>query len=281
MNYYGYLKVYLAVSVDFKTIYFSDRNSLLGVSMKTRILAMVIGIVIGAYLGGFLSSQTIYIYEQYPYIYKPYSMVNDGNISFASIIVPAIDQNGRGVATILDIQAVPGHGRTLTNIDRLLFWTDTQNSIRTARSVAENITGSNLSNYDLIYTIKANATVIEGPSAGAALTVATVAALSKKEINSTVMITGTINHDGTIGPVGEILEKAKAAKSIGADMFLVPLSQSSEVVYEEQRYCEQIGFSQICTIEQIPRKMDVSEQAGLAVKEVRTVEEALKYFLIE
>lgn len=249
--------------------------------MKTRILALVIGIVIGAYIGGFLSSQTIYIYEQYPYIYKPYNVMIDKNVSFASIMVPAIDQNGKGVATILDVQAGPGHGRTLTNIDRLLFWTDTQNSIRTARYVAENITGANMSNFDLIYTIKANATVIEGPSAGAALTVATVAALTKTEINTTVMMTGTINHDGTIGPVSDILEKAKAAKTIGAKTFLVPLSQSSEVTYEENKYCEQIGWSQICTIEQIPRKVDISEQAGIDVREVRTIEEALKYFMVE
>ena len=65
-----------------------------------------------------------------------------------------------------------------------------------------------LSEYDLVYTIKANATVIEGASAGAALAVATVAALTGKELNSSVMMTGTINHDGTIGPVGGIFEKA-------------------------------------------------------------------------
>lgn len=249
--------------------------------MKTRILAMVIGLVIGAFIGGFFSSQTIYIYEHYPYIYKPYEFTAADNVSFASILVPAIDQNGNGVATILDVQAVPGYGRTLTNIDRLLFWTDTQNSIRTARSVAENLTGTNMSNVDLIYTIKANATVIEGPSAGGALTVATVAALSGREINTSVMMTGTINHDGTIGPVSEILAKAVAARSIGARMFLVPLAQSTEVSYESKKYCEQIGWSQICTIEQIPKKVDISEQAGIEVREVRTVEEALKYFLIE
>ncbi|MFC2143830.1 S16 family serine protease [Candidatus Aenigmatarchaeota archaeon] len=250
--------------------------------MKTRILALIIGLVIGAFVGGFLSSQTIYIYEHYPYIYKPYTGLENGsNTSYASVIVPAVDQDGKGVATILDVQVVEGYGRTLTNIDKLLFWTDTQNSIRTARAVAEEITGSNMSDYDLIYTIKANATVIEGASAGAALTVATVAALENIEINSTVMLTGTINHDGTIGPVGEVLEKAIAAKAVGAQLFLVPLSQSTEITYESERYCEQIGWSQICTIEQIPKKIDIAEEAGIRVLEVRTVEEALEHFMVE
>ncbi len=249
--------------------------------MKTRILALIIGLVIGAYIGGFLSSQTIYIYEHYPYIYKPYGVLEGSNVSYASVMVPAVDQNGRGVATILDVQAVRGYGRTLTNIDKLLFWTDTQNSIRTARFVAENITGVNLSNYDLIYTIKANATVIEGASAGAALTVATVAVLEEKEINTTVMMTGTINHDGTVGPVSEILAKAMAAKAVGANLFIVPLAQSTQITYESEKYCEQIGWSQICTIEQIPKKVDISEQADIEIIEVQTIEEALEYFLVE
>jgi len=257
-------------------------NNVSGVSVKTRILALIIGLAIGAYLGGFLSSQTIYIYENYPYVYKPYEGLGDvSNVSFASIMVPAVDQQGRGVATILDVQAVQGYGRALVNIDKLLFWTDTQNSIRTARSVAENITGANLSDYDLIYTIKANASVIEGPSAGAALTIATVAVLEGKGINTSVMMTGTVNHDGTIGPVSEILVKATAAKSIGANLFIVPLAQSTQVTYESQKYCEQIGWSQICTIEQIPKRVDISEQAGIEVIEVRTIEEALEYFLVE
>jgi uncharacterized protein len=165
-------------------------------------------------------------------------------------------------------------------VDKLIFWTDTQNSIRTAKSVAEEITNTSLDNYDMIYTITANASVIEGPSAGAALTIATIAAIQKKQINSSVMMTGTINHDGTIGPVGEIIAKASAAKSIGAELFLVPLSQSAQVSYESKQYCEKIGFSQICTIEQIPSKVDVSEKTGIQVKEVKDIEEALKYFLI-
>jgi uncharacterized protein len=249
--------------------------------VKTRILALIIGLVIGAYVGGFLSSQTIYIYEHYPYIYRPYGgLGNESNVSYASVMVPAVDQNGRGVATILDVQVVNGYGRTLTNIDKLLFWTDTQNSIRTASFVAENLTGINLSKYDIIYTIKANATVIEGSSAGAALTVATVAALLGKEVNTSVMMTGTINHDGTIGPVSEILAKAMASKAVGAKLLLVPLAQSTQITYESEKYCEQIGWSQICTIEQIPKRVDVSEQAGIDVEEVRTIEEALEYFLV-
>jgi uncharacterized protein len=251
--------------------------------MKIRILFMIIGIFIGAYVSGFFTSQTVnvyyYNYTSQAVCRQPLNF-NGSDVSFASITVPAVDQEGNGVATTLDVQVVPGSGKTLTNVDKLLFWTDTQNSIRTAKSVAENITNMSLENYDIIYTINANASVIEGPSAGAALTVATIAAIQKKQLNSSVMMTGTINHDGTIGPVGEIIAKAAAAKSIGAELFLVPLSQSAQVTYESRKYCEKIGFSQICTVEQIPSKVDVSEKTGIEVIEVKDVEDALKYFLI-
>ena len=57
----------------------------------------------------------------------------------------AVDQNGKGVSTPLVVEVKPGTGEALTNIDKLLFWTDTQQSIQTAKAVAENITGINAS----------------------------------------------------------------------------------------------------------------------------------------
>jgi len=244
-------------------------------------VALILGIFAGYMIATYMNPPVEYYYPvSYTALTAP-DIINPGSeVSVASVFMPAIDNEGNGVTTILDVQILEGSGRALANIDKLLFWTDTQNSIRTARGVAEEITQKDLSNYDLVYTIRANASVIEGPSAGAALTIATIAALEKKEINISVMITGTINHDGTIGPVGEILQKAKAAKSIGAELFLVPLSQSSQITYSSRKHCEPIGWSEICTIEQIPQKIDVSEEAGIEIKEVRTVEEALKYFLV-
>jgi uncharacterized protein len=213
--------------------------------------------------------------------YNSYSPINPSysNMSYSSIVIPAVDEEGNGLTTLLAVQVLPGEGRILTNIDRLLFWTDTQNSIRTSSKVASNITGMNISSYDIIYTILTNATSVEGPSAGAALTVATIAAFEKKPLNPKVMITGSVNHDGTIGPVGQILPKAKAAKEAGAELLLVPLLNSQEVIYETRKYCEQIGISQICTTEKIPKKVNISDEAGIKVVEVQSIEEALRYFL--
>jgi len=251
--------------------------------MKTRILAMIIGIAIGAYIGGFLSSETIeyYNYTQNIVSFEPYTeFLNETGVSASRIIVPAVDQDGNGVATILDVQVVRGDRRALVNIDKLFFWTDTQSSIIKSRSVAENITGFDLSFYDIIYTITANASVIEGPSAGAALTVATVAALEKKSVNLSVMMTGTMEHDGSIGKVGEIAAKAKAAKDIGATLFIVPRGQAIETVYDSREVCENIGWTKICRIERTPREIDVQEEVGIPVIEASNVKDILGYFII-
>lgn len=201
-----------------------------------------------------------------------------GNSTRVSMYLPAVSQEGVGVNTLLTVEAVPGSGRTLTDIDNLLFWADTQHSIRTARRVAENITGKRMQDYNVVYTIEANASLIGGPSAGAALAIATIAALEARKMKDNVMITGTINHDGSIGPVSEILEKAKAAKIAGAGLFLVPLLQSRDVVYETTEHCEIFGQSKICTSETKPKKIDVQAEAGIEVREVASIQDAMEYF---
>ena len=249
--------------------------------MKVRILMLVIGIAVGAFAGGFMSSETItyYNYTQVVASFRPYmELFNETNVSAATVVVPAVDEEGNGVATILDVQIIPGTRRALVNIDRLLFFTDTQNSIRVSRSVSENITGVDLSYYDIIYSIRADASVIEGPSAGAAMTIATIAALTGQDPDIAVMITGTINHDGTIGPVGEILPKAIAAKEIGANMLLVPLGQSQQVVYENKEHCQDIGISRVCNIERLPKKIDIEEESGITIIEVSNIQEAMTHF---
>jgi len=203
---------------------------------------------------------------------------NGTNITTSTIRVPAVNQDKQGVATFLTVSVVPGFGRTLVNIDKLLFWVDTQSSIRTSRIVADDVLGLDLSSVDTIYTITADASVIEGGSAGAALTIATIAALENKPINEKVMITGTINPDGTVGPIGEAHAKAQVAKELGATVFLVPRGQSTQVVYQDKQTCEKVGLSDLCTTEKVPFRIDIEEDVGITVVEVLTINDAVEYF---
>ena len=210
-----------------------------------------------------------------------YSHTNMGNIDLmlSSIKVPAVDNDGNGVITGLVVEAVPGTGKTLVDINSILFIADTQSSIRTAKEVAANYTGKDLSKYDLIYHLDANATVISGPSAGAAITIATISALNNQKIKNNVMITGGINKDGEITAVGGIVDKAKASKYADAELFLVPLSQSEETVYQDKESCRTRGLTQICSIVQVPVIMDVQKEANITVKEVTNITEAYNYFV--
>ncbi len=210
--------------------------------------------------------------------YTSPSFLTIENETTVEMKLPAVDVNKSGVVTTLKVTAKPGAGRTLVDIEGLLFWADTQQSIRVARQVAANITKVDVNKVDLIYSIKAQASLIGGPSAGSALTIATIAALRGEKPLEAVMMTGTINHDGTIGPVSEILEKAKAAKNAGASIFLVPLLQGKEVIYETTQHCETYGNTEFCTEETRPKRIDVSQEAGIKIIEVSSIPEAMEHY---
>ncbi len=245
------------------------------------LLLLIIGLVIfTSYLNLTVINQPVVVSNfSFPSQIKPVKLENITS-SGVSLKIPAVDNQGNGVVTTLKVETKPGEGRVLVNINQLLFWIDTQDSIRTAKEVAENVTGIDTSNVDIIYEIETNASIIEGPSAGAAMTIATIAALENKTINQSVMMTGTINHDGTIGPVGGIVAKAKASKDVGATLFLVPLGQAVQTYYKPEEYCKKFGPITYCTTEYKPERIDVAKEVGIQVKEVANIQEALKYFLI-
>ncbi len=238
------------------------------------IFVLLVGILIGAVGQDYFSEP-----ELIPVEVENNYTISGQNVGI--IKVPAIDNEGNGVSTELIVMAEQGSGRTLVDIDNLLFWVDTQNSIRMAKLVSEEVTGLDLNQYDLTFSIGANASLIGGESAGAALALASIIALKDLEVKDNVMITGTTNHDGSIGPVGGILNKANAAKEVGTTLFLVPLLQSREVVYESIEHCENFGLMEWCTTEKIPRKIDIAAEAELEVVEVGSISEALEYFIVE
>ena len=231
---------------------------------------LIVGLIIGLSLGLLIYYQTPIVETTfYKESVKPF---------YSEMNLLAVDQDGNGVSTPLTVELKPGEGRVLTDIDKLLFWIDTQYSIQTARDVAVNITKINMDDYDLIYSINSEATVVGGPSAGAALTIATVAALENKTLRDNIVITGTIEPDGSIGEVGGILEKAKAAKDIGADIFIVPLGQGEETYLKPQENCVRRGGFIFCETAYKQITVNIGEEIGISVLEVGNIRDALKYF---
>lgn len=68
---------------------------------------------------------------------------------------------------------------------------------------------------------------IDGPSAGAILTVGVLAALNEHPLDSKTTMTGTISPSGSIGPVGLIPLKLKAAADAGFARVLLPAMLTS------------------------------------------------------
>lgn len=194
------------------------------------------------------------------------------------MLIPAVDQEGNGVAGKLITTIKPGSGLVLVNVNDVIAQFNTQLSGRTAAKAASAFTKIDLSKLDIIYTIKVNATAIEGPSAGAAMAVSIVAALENKTLNENVSITGTINEDGSISQAGAILEKARTAKEHGITMFLVPLNQSLESKIIPERACRISEGIEYCSIRYDEKGKTIGELTGLETAEVASIEEALRYF---
>lgn len=192
------------------------------------------------------------------------------------IKAPAISSDGAGVITELEVEVRDGRGRILVTTEPLVG-VDTQNSEKTAVHVAQNYTGINLDDKDIIFTFFADVNLVDGPSAGAGMATATIAALTNKTLNPKVMITGAINPDGTIGTVGGILRKAKVVADAGATTFLIPKGQRIQTEQVKRVQTPGPGVY-IETIE--PVTIDITtytQQWGLNIIEVDNVADAITY----
>ena len=182
-----------------------------------------------------------------------------------------------GVVTDFVITVAPGSGHVYVETWPLAE-VDMQASARLAAQVAGKVTGIDMSKYDVFIQIKADSPIIGGPSAGGTMTVGIIAALEGWSVNPDVMMTGMINPDGTIGPVGGILEKAAAAHQAGVKLFLIP--QGQRIQYVQQTEKKEIGG--VVEIHSQTEKVDVVQYAkerwGLQVIEVSDIYQAVYYF---
>ncbi|MBI4162707.1 MAG: hypothetical protein HY513_03415 [Candidatus Aenigmarchaeota archaeon] len=194
------------------------------------------------------------------------------------LTIAAVDAEGSGVTGLLVATVRPGSGQVLVSINDVLAQFDTQLSARTAALAASKYTKLDTSKLDIIYTIKVNASVIEGTSAGASMAAATVLALQDKTPAPHVAMTGAIDENGNVLDVGGVLEKARAVKEQGIDLFLVPEGQSTTTQRNRVRNCRQVGSITYCKVEYESTPVNIGETVGIEVKEVKNLAEAVGYF---
>ncbi len=189
-----------------------------------------------------------------------------------------------GVIMTLHLELREGEGRLLINTEPKVG-IDLQTSANTAILVAEELTNQSLKTTDVILTVVADSEteILDGPSAGAAITIALLAAINEKTTDPNILMTGTINPDGSIGKVGGLIEKAMASARFDAKKFLVPFEQSVAIVYKTKETHPAPGLTIITTQPELIDIEDYIIDEGYEVEiiEVNNIVEVYDLVILE
>lgn len=188
----------------------------------------------------------------------------------------SVTEEGTLINISSEVQA--GKGRVLVQTTPLMGVVF-QDAANTAVSVAENKTGKSLSSSDIIFSIDAKDKIpsVDGPSAGALMTLLTISAIDNVRLNNSITLTGTIDSDGNVGAIGGVLEKSQAAKDGGKVLFLIPRENSELVIYKD----EERNFHGFTVIESAPENVNTKEyiekNVGIRTEYVDTIDDLIQY----
>jgi len=189
-----------------------------------------------------------------------FALTNSGNVK-----IFAVTESEVGMAADLYLYTIPGTGDVAFITSNSLVGKDTQTTGNIALQIASKKTGVKTSAYNFIFDIRANASEVDGPSAGAAMTLLAYSLLSEKALSNEIGLTGTINNDGSIGVVGGVYPKAKTASEIGIKLLMIPRGEANQVIKEDGK------VKSINLLSYAPEKL------GLKVVEVTTIDDVIKY----
>ena len=178
----------------------------------------------------------------------------------------------------ISVEIKPGKGRILVDT-KPLMGVVFQDAANTAAYAAQKKTGKDLSGSDIIFSIDAMHEVpsVDGPSAGALMTLLVVAGIKNLELRKDMTMTGTIDKDGHVGEIGGVIEKAKAAKDSGKNLILLPRENSRLIQYIEKTR----NYYGITVIERVPETIDTKDylvkNIGINVEYIDNFDDVLKY----
>jgi len=142
----------------------------------------------------------------------------------------AVGAQNDGVPVPVQVEVAPGDGAVFVNIAEVGFAADMESAVRGAVSRARTRTGVDGVDVSISFQVDTDTLVnLDGESGESALTVAVTAALRGTGPDSGTLVTGSVGDDGSLGQVGGIVPKARAARRLGADRLLVPPGQSVAV----------------------------------------------------
>jgi predicted S18 family serine protease len=193
---------------------------------------------------------------------------------------PFIRQQITDIGSMMNIslEIKSGKGRILVDT-KPLMGVVFQGAANTAVYAAQKRTGKDLSGSDIIFSIEAAHEVpsVDGPSAGALMTLLLIGGLDNLELRKDMTMTGTIDKDGHVGEIGGVIEKAKAAKDSGKTLILLPRDNSKLIQYTEKTR----NLYGITVIERVPEIIDtkdhIEKNIGINIEYVDNFDDVLKY----
>ena len=103
-----------------------------------------------------------------------------------------------------------------------------QDSVFNAAAVVRKLTNEDIHDYDIHINIIGGGN-IDGPSAGTAILIALISAITQKPIRQDIAITGEISIQGLVRPVGGVFEKAYGASQAGIKTLIIPEENAKDI----------------------------------------------------
>ncbi|MDP2973700.1 MAG: S16 family serine protease, partial [Candidatus Diapherotrites archaeon] len=180
-----------------------------------------------------------------------------------SLKIFAVTEQGNALSADLTLEIKPGSGNVWSSVEPLVG-TSTQTTEKLAVQIAKNYS-KEVGSFDYFFGIKSDASLVEGPSAGAAMTLLTISMLQDRKVPDYVGLTGTITPDGGVGSVGGVFEKSKKAAKIGMKLFMIPAGEAKQTVKLPEG------------VKSINLSSYAKEQWDLLVVEVNDIDDVLHY----
>lgn len=155
--------------------------------------------------------------------------------------LPAVDASDGGLIVPIEFEFSEGNGELFVDLAGVEVRHDLQLALREARETATRLADGTLAETTTRVTFEppnADILALRGKSWEAGLTVALVASLRQQSLPRETLITGIVDDEGTLLPVGGIEGKARAARTFGARELLVPEGDTSDVAIQGIRVIE-------------------------------------------
>ena len=136
--------------------------------------------------------------------------------SFESLVAALAEMRS---GDVVSLEAVRSENGTETVVSGTITL-----GMRTLERVGIASAATQLRDAELPFDVGFTTEDIGGPSAGLAFTLTVLDVLTDGDLTggANIVVTGTIDRAGNVGPIGGVKQKAFAAKEAGADIFIVP-----------------------------------------------------------